>query len=118
MGFRKAYYFIYGGCGWRSNQYSALAQTGLEGGYHFAHIWLIGFSEFTASLKNGSQPWPAPEVFTGLYLNDQQWLSVGVKTLVEMHRFWGLSASATGAAWGKYVPEKPALSLGAYFKWD
>ena len=118
MGFRKAYCFAYADYGWRSHRYSAFAQTGLEAGYHLGACWLIGFTEFTGSLKNGTQPLPAQDVLTGLYVNDQQWLSIGFKTLVALHRFWGLSASVTGAAWGQYVPEKPAFSLGAYFKWD
>jgi hypothetical protein len=118
MGFRKAYCFAYADYGWRSNHYSAFAQTGLEAGYHPGRFWLIGFTEFTGSLKNGAQHLPAQDVLTGLYVNDQQWWSVGFKTLVALHRFWGLSASVTGAAWGQYVPEKPAFSLGAYFKWD
>ncbi len=118
IGFRKAYCFIYSGYGWRSNHYSAFLQSGLEAGYHLGRFWLIGFTEYNGSLSNGSQALPAQDVLTGLYVNDQQWGAVGVKTLVAVHRFWGLSASATGAAWGQYVPEKPAFSVGAYFKWD
>jgi len=90
----------------------------VEGGYHTGRFWLIGFSEYLASLHNGSRPIPAQDILTGLYINDQQWWSVGFKTLVAMHRFWGISASGTGALWGQYVPEQPAFSLGLYFKWD
>ena len=118
MGLGKAYWFAYGGYGYRSNDYSHFANAGVEGGYRVWKIWLIGFSELVAPLENGSRPLPPPDLLTGLYVNDQGWLSIGVKSIFEINRFWGLNLSAAGATWGQNVPKRPAFSLGAYFKWD
>lgn len=118
MGFGKAYWFAYAGYGYRSNDYSHFANAGVEGGYRVWKIWLIGFSELVAPLDNGSRTVPPFDVLTGLYVNHQGWLSVGMKSIFEANRFWGLNFSAAGAAWGETVPKRPAFSVGAYFKWD
>lgn len=118
MGLGKYYWFAYGGYGIRSNQYSHFVNAGAEAGARFGKIWLIGFSEYLVSLENGSRPLPLADVSSGLYLNDQGWLSIGLKGIVEFNRFWGLNLSATGAFWGQNVPQRPAFSLSAWFKWD
>lgn len=118
MGFGKVYWFGYGGYGYRTNDYSHFINTGVEGGFHFWKMWLIGFSELVFSLENGSRLLPPPDVLTGLYVNDQGWLSLGLKSIFEFDRFWGLNFSAAGAVWGQNVPQRPAFSLGAYFKWE
>ena len=118
MGFGNVYWFAYGGYGFRTNNYSHFINAGVEGGIHFWRIWLIAFSDYTGSLENGSRPQPLPDVYTGLYVNDQGWLSVGLKSIVEFNRFWGLNLSGAGAIWGQYVPQRPAFSIGTYFKWD
>lgn len=119
MGFGKAYWFAYGGYGFRTNHYSQFVNVGVEGGFHFWKIWLMGVSEYVGSMKNGSKSQsPLSDVYTGLYVNDQGWLSIGLKSIVEFNRFWGLNLSGTGAAWGQNVPESPAFSIGTYFKWD
>lgn len=118
MGLGKAYWFAYGGYGYRSNDYDHFVNAGVEGGYRVWKIWLIGFSELVAPLDNGSRTVPPLDVLTGLYVNHQGWLSLGLKSIFEVNRFWGLNVSAAGAAWGKTVPKRPAFSVGAYFKWD
>lgn len=118
MGFGKAYWFAYGGYGLRTDYYSHFINTGVEGGFHFWRVWAIGFSEYLVSLENGSLAQPAPDVYTGLYVNDQGWLSIGLKCIVEFNRFWGVNLTGAGAMWGQYVPQSPAFSIGTYFKWD
>lgn len=118
MGLRRAYWFAYGGYGLRTNDYSHLLNVGAEAGWHFKKVWLIGFSELVFSLENGSRRLPTQDVLSGLYVNDQGYWSLGLKAIVEMNRFWGLTASAAGAGWGQYVPKRPGLGLGAYFRWD
>jgi hypothetical protein len=118
MGLGRYYWFAYGGYGIRTNTYSHFVNAGAEAGCHLWKIWLIGFSEYLVSLENGSRPLPLSDVSSGLYLNDQGWLSVGLKSIVEFNRFWGLNLSATGAMWGQNVPKRPAFAFGAWFKWD
>lgn len=118
MGLRRAYWFAYGGYGLRTNDYSHFLNAGAEAGWHFKKVWLIGFSELVYSLENGSRTLATRDVLTGLYTNNQGYWSLGLKTIVEFNRFWGLTASAAGAGWGQYVPKRPGLGVGAYFRWE
>jgi hypothetical protein len=69
-------------------------------------------------MENGDVELPFHNRLTGLYVNDQGWLALGLKTIVEFDRFWGAVITAAGAADGQWVPQRPAFSLGAYFKWE
>jgi hypothetical protein len=118
MGFGKLYWFVYGGYGLRTNNYSHFINAGAEAGFQVAKVWVMAFSELVQPLEDGDVTQPVSQLRTGLFVNNQGYLSVGLKTLIELNRFWGLSASAAGAAWGRNVPRRPAFALGAYFKWD
>ncbi|MBC7777811.1 MAG: hypothetical protein H7246_20420 [Phycisphaerae bacterium] len=118
MGFGQLYCFFYGGYGYRSNHYSHFLNFGGEMGLHLGKVWLIGFSETVFPLENGSRKLPPIDELTGLYVNNQGWVSVGVKALWQINRFVGLNLSGAGAAWAQNVPKSPGLSLGVYFKWD
>ncbi|MBK6931005.1 MAG: hypothetical protein IPH12_09060 [Saprospirales bacterium] len=118
MGFARAYWFAYGGYAIRTNHYSHFINAGLEGGVHLGPVWLIGFSEWVGPLRNGSRSLPALDVLTGLYVNDQGWISIGLKGIWEINRFVGVVVSGAGAAAARYVPKSPGLSAAVYFKWD
>ena len=118
MGFGRAYWFAYAGYGWRSRGFSGVIDAGLEGGVRIKSVWLIGFSQWLHSLKDGDVALPVHNRLTGLYVDRQQWLSIGVKGIVEFNRFWGVVVSAAGAADGEWVPKRPGFGVGAYFKWD
>ena len=118
MGFRKAYWFVWGGYGLRTNNYSHFTQLGAEAGWKLNKYWFIAFSEWVHPLKNGDINLPSNNLLTGLYVNNQGYQSIGIKTLMPFGRFWGVSASAAGALSGQNVPRKPAFSAGIWFKWD
>ena len=118
MGFGKFYWFAHGGYGLRTKDYSHFVNAGAEAGLRFSKIWLMAFGEWVAPLENGDVRLPPAQLGTGLFVNDQGYLSLGLKSLIELNRFLGLSLSAAGAAWGQNVPARPAFSAGAYFKWD
>lgn len=118
MGFGRSYWFAYAGYGFRTNEFSHFLDLGVEGGFRFKKVWLIGFSEWMHSLENGAVELPFHNRLTGLYVNDQGWWSIGVKSIFEFNRFWGIVVSAAGAADGQWVPKRPGFSAGAYFKWD
>ncbi len=118
MGFGQLYGFVYGGYGYQSNDYSHFLNFGGEIGLSLGKVWLIGFSETVLPLENGTRQLPALDELTGLYVNDQGWVSVGVKALWEINRFMGLHLSGAGAAWAQNVPKSPGISLGVYFKRD
>lgn len=117
-GYGKWYWFGYGGYGIRTNDYSHFIDAGAEAGYHFPGFWLMAFSEWVLPLDNGDLNLGPNNELTRIYVNNQGFGSIGVKTLVAFNRFWGLTASAAGAAWGRNVPAQPAFSGGVYFKWD
>jgi hypothetical protein len=118
LGFGKVYGFAYGGYGYRSKDYSDFLNFGVEAGWHVGPLWFIGFSELVYSLENGDRKRPGIDALTGLYINDQGWLSVGVKAIWEINRFVGITASGAGAAWAQNVPKSPGLGAAFYFKWD
>lgn len=117
-GYGRWYWFAYGGYGFRSNEFSHFLDAGAEVGIRLSNVWLMGFSELNTPLDNGSPSVPLTNLLTRMYVNNQGFLSIGLKAVVEMGRFWGFSASAAGAGWGRNVPARPALGIGAYFKWD
>lgn len=118
MGFGSLYWFAYGGYGYRSNHYSHFLNAGGELGIHLGKIWLSGFSETVFPLENGTKTLPPIDVLTGLYVNNQGWVSIGVKAAWEINRFIGLNFSGAGVAWAQNVPKSPGLGLGVYFKWE
>lgn len=118
MGLGRGYWFAYAGYGLRTNEFNHFLDIGAEAGYRIKKVWLIGFSEWMHPLENGSVELPFHNRLTGLYVNDQGWLSLGVKGIFEFNRFWGVVVSAAGAADGQWVPKRPGFGFGTYFKWD
>jgi len=118
MGFGKSYGFLYGSYGYRSNNYSHFINFGAEAGIRLGKVWLAGFSDFVYPLENGDRILPGIDVLTGLYVNDQGWLSIGAKAIWEITRFVGITVSGAGAAWAQNVPKSPGVGAGVYFKWD
>lgn len=118
MGFGKFYWFAYGGYAVRTNDYSHYVNGGAEAGAAVGPVWISAFTDLVVSTENGSRKVTPFDGLTGLYDNNQGWLSMGLKANWQVNRFFGVSASATGAAWAQYVPKKPALSAAVFFKWD
>lgn len=114
----RVYGYAWTGYGYRSAPYSHVAHAGLEAGVKCWKLWLAGFSDIVTSLENGSRPLPPPDVLTGLYANDQGWISIGGKVALELNRRWGIQAYYAGAVSGKRVPKSPAIGFGFYCKWD
>jgi hypothetical protein len=117
-GFNRVYGFAYGSYGFRNNGYSHFINVGTEVGFRLGKIWLSAFSELMYSLENGSRKVAGIDGLTGLYSNNQGWLSVGGKAIWEINHFCGIGVSGTTAAWAQYVPKSPAFDLSVYFKWD
>lgn len=116
-GLRRIYWYLYTGAGIRTNNYSSFVQSGGECGVHFGRVWVIAFSEWMQSLKDGNRL-EADRLNTGLFTDHQSWWSYGLKTIIKTGRFTGLVFSAGGALNGYNVANRPALSVGYYFKWD
>jgi hypothetical protein len=118
IGFGRAYGFVYGGYGYRTNDFSDVVNAGVEAGVHLWKIWLAGFSEFVGPVQDPANPNTPPDLRTGLYIDQQGWLSVGLKASLEINRFVGITLSGAGAAWAQNVPKSPGIGLGVFVKWN
>lgn len=112
------YWFAYGGYVLRTNHYSHSVNGGGEAGLRVGPVWIIGFTDLLVSLGNGSRDRTPLDALTGLYDNDQGWISVGVKGIWQINRFVGIVLSGAGATWAQNVPTRPGLGAAAYFKWE
>lgn len=117
-GYGRYYWFAYGGWGGRGNIENHFVNVGAEAGYKLGKCWLIAFSELWQDTGSKTYFVPPANEITGLFLPNPSYWSFGVKGIYEFNRFWGVVATGAGAFQGDLVPQQPAFSLGAYFKWD
>ena len=120
-GWNKFYGYYWLSGIFRTNNYSEYLNTGIEGGWKpFKGFWFIVYGELLHSFKNGSRSLPPPEKQFGLYSNDLEHTSFGLKLLYEIdlksNNKIGFFAHAAGAFSGFAVAHSPLLSLGIYLK--
>jgi len=115
--FNKSYLQTYIGTKLRTNNYSSNFKIGGEyGGKISKTFWLIGFLDIEKSFKNGDIALSASNLATGLYVNNQEYGVVGVKTIKEFTDSFGITASLPAAFFGNNVAKQVALSFGIYKK--
>ncbi|MDX2281036.1 MAG: hypothetical protein NW218_15730 [Saprospiraceae bacterium] len=117
-GYEKAYWFGYGGYALRTNHYSDFALVGFEAGRRLGRFWVIAYSELQLSMKNRTRQESGSFQRTNLYVNNQAYWSLGLKSVVKMHRFWGFILGGAGVVDARLLPNKPQYHLGAYFNWE
>jgi hypothetical protein len=101
----------------RSNDYSSNVKVGGEVGYKIAKpIWLIGFVDIVKSVENGNIALPVQNLFTALYVNDQEYGAFGLKGIGEFTEKFGITAGFGGAFFGNNVAKQVALNFGLYHK--
>lgn len=115
--FNKTYLQSYTGFELRTNDYSSNFRIGGEVGRKVgSFLWLIGFIDISSSLKNGDVNLPIENSLTGLYVNDQEFGSFGLKAIGEINNKTGITAGFGSAFSGNNVPKKAAISFGIYKK--
>ncbi len=117
QGLGKAYWFAYGGMALRTNHYNHYFNAGTEGGVSAGPFWLIAFVDAVLPFENAARPLQPLSRLTGLYENNQGWLSPGIKAAWSITDRWGLIVSAAGALWAQYVPKSPGISAVAFYRW-
>ena len=117
-GYRRSYWFGYGGFGYRSGGYSDFLQFGIEAGWEVKKLYLIGFSEYLRPLENGEVQLTQNNLKTGMYVDNQGFWSVGGKLIYQQNRFYGFGLHFASVVEAYNLPRKPALGVMAYFKWD
>lgn len=116
-GFDKWYIQAFTGVDVRTNDYSSNFKLGGELGYKTLDwLWIAGFLDGVASLKNGDVVLPAQNLATGLYVNDQSFAAFGLKFIGEFNDKFGANIGFGGAFAGRNVAKAPALSFGFYHK--
>jgi hypothetical protein len=118
MGYKRAYWFAYGGYGFRTNDFQSTPNFGIEGGVKFRKLWIIAFSEFLGTLNVKNPTVPTTFNFTNSYIDNQQFVSVGFKGIFEINQFAGLVVSLAGAPKARYLPATPGIGAGLWFKWQ
>ncbi len=116
-GFNSWYIQAFTGVDIRTNDYSSNFKLGGEIGYKAIDwLWIAGFLDGVASLKNGDVVLPAQNLATGLYVNDQSFAGFGLKFIGEFNDKFGANIGFGGAFAGRNVAKAPALSFGLYHK--
>lgn len=116
-GFDKWYIQAFTGVDIRTNDYSSNFKLGGELGYKTLNwLWIAGFLDGVASLKNGDVALPAQNLATGLYVNNQSYAAYGLKFIADINDKFGANIGLGSAFAGRNVAKAPALSFGLYHK--
>jgi hypothetical protein len=118
MGYKRAYWFAYGGYGFRTNDFQSTPNFGIEGGKKFRKIWIVAFTEFLGTINVKNPTTPTTFNFTNSYIDNQQFVSVGFKGIFEINQFAGLVVSLAGAPKARYLPATPGIGVGFWAKWQ
>lgn len=116
-GFNNWYIQAFTGFDVRTNDYSSNYKLGGEVGYKAIDwLWVAGFLDGVASLKNGDRVDTIANRLTGLYVNNQSYAAFGLKLIGEINKNFGANVGLGGALGGRNVAKKPAISFGLYYK--
>ncbi len=117
-GMGRVYWFAYGGLALRTNDYNHYLNGGGEVGVSAGPLWIIAFLDAVLPFENDARPLRPTRTLTGLYENNQGWLSPGLKAVWQITPQWGVIVSGAGALWAQYVPKSPGVSAAVFFRWE
>ena len=115
VGKEKWYFSGELGASIRNNQHSERMLGNTELGYRFGNFWLIGVLSFNKSFYNGDYC-DCQTVHTGLYLNDQEDISYGLKTILPVNEKFGFNLSVFGSFYANMEAKFPSVTGGFYFQ--
>ena len=61
-------------------------------------------------------PQSSESIQTGLYINNQNYVALNIKSMIEIKANWGIQISIGGGLWANNVQQGPSLGLGFYYK--
>ncbi len=111
----KTFYSAEAGYRFRTNDYSDEFYGNIEYGYQIKKLWIIGVIEARQSMFNRNKVEPN-FLQTGLFVNNQEYFSPGVKLNLEINRNLSLTAGLYGAFSGNYVLHAPSVTFGIAWK--
>jgi hypothetical protein len=120
-GGNRFYGFIEGGVNFRfatpnsSQKYSHEAIATLEFGYKISKkgAYLSLFSQARLSFRNHADN---AEIPTGFFVNNQEYVSFGLKGILPIKPNMGFTLSFGGAFYAVHLQKAPSLGLGFYYK--
>ncbi len=116
-GFGRAYAQGYVGAAFRTDGFSDDYRVGGEAGYRITDTFLLaGTFALVDSRSNGDVTLDPTNLETGLYVDQQEYTSFGLKGLVDLSDTFGIQAALGTAADGNNVAKAPYLSIGVYFR--
>lgn len=89
--------------------------SGLELGYKIGQkgVYLALFSQARISLKNEAD---SPDSRSSLFVNNQEYVSFGLKGIIPIHKQMGFTAFFGGAFYALHYQKAPSVGLGFYYK--
>lgn len=101
----------------RTNSYSTQIFGSLEGGYKVAKpLYLGAVIELLNSLENGDYV-DGNTINTGFYLNNQEYVSFGLKASIKVVKGFGVNVWGFGAFSGSLVAQAPSVGGAVYYEW-
>ncbi|MCS7036742.1 MAG: hypothetical protein RMJ33_00845 [Saprospiraceae bacterium] len=113
----RLYWFVYSSLALRTNNCNHYLNTGAEAGLSVGPLWFIAFLDIVLPFESDSRPLQPARTRTGLYENNQGWLSPGGKVLWQVMPRWGIVVSGATALWAQYVPKNPGISAAVFYRW-
>ncbi len=117
-GSEKLYFNASVGFGIKNNNYSDDWRLNTELGFKpIKKLWIAGVIDIVSSTNNGNVVHPETLLQTGLYVNNQEYFSYGLKGSFDIYKGLGLSGAMFGAGSGNFVAKAPSGNLAVYYKW-
>ncbi|MEQ8909992.1 MAG: hypothetical protein RIC95_12410 [Vicingaceae bacterium] len=115
---QNLYGFAYGGAIIRSNGFSNQFRLGFEGGYSIKQkAWFILYLDYLGLIEQNQKSFDPRQEINGLYLDEQSYLSPGLKLIYPFPKKWFLNLGVGGAIQANNLAASPALSLGLAKEW-
>lgn len=115
--FESFYIQGFAGVDLKTNSYSSNFKIGGEIGTKILDkVSLIGFIDVVHSFNNGDVAIPINNKFTALYVNNQEYTAIGLKTIGEFTNNFGGLLSIGGALSGNNVAKQVVFTVGVYHK--
>lgn len=114
---KKTYIYSYSGFSFRNNGYSNLFKAGIEIGHRIIKKgYLMAYSDIIDSQQNAKANLPANQLSTGMYVNDEEYFSWGIKSIYQAWEEIGFIAGFAGSFSGNMVAHSPYIMTGIYWE--
>ena len=116
--YQKLYTSCTSGIQFRSHNYAHQWIFDYEIGWKIGKKFCLAFQIATVYCWPGKPdiPQSTESIQTGLYINNQNYVALNIKSMIEIKANWGIQISIGGGLWANNVQQGPSLGLGFYYK--